>query len=213
MIVPFPNPAGANNFGLVDLGSVKDFCKSVKQAFPEPLTRSFRGVMKGLPGDDGKALAAVHQVGNYQCSVVANVEDLYTTIDWTKFTMPEDLEERLAVLRDEDVVPPDCGFVIAQATTAVQEDGFGVLFPGRHSFFPTCHEGNDSGVHDYDTVCYGFNMMLPMTDGNVEIEDVLEDLEDGKDAHRPTKKNQPPLSRPKYWYQQILFSSMFLFKI
>jgi hypothetical protein len=133
-------------------------------------------------------------VGNYQCSVVANVEDLYTTIDWTKFTMPEDLEERLAVLRDEDVVPPDCGFVIAQATTAVQEDGFGVLFPGRYSFFPTCHEGNDSGVHDYDTVCYGFNMMLPMTDGNVENEDVLEDLEAAFDPVAVWSKDGTPVA-------------------
>lgn len=158
MVVPFPNPTRATRFALVDATTTSDFRTQAEKALVDSGSLGFG--MDGLTNQRAATYAAVHDVGNYRCSVVPDLASLQHSIDWAKFQFPDDLEARLAVLNDPSVVPPGCGFVVAQAIKSVSKDGFGVLFPGHHSLFPTCHEGN-SALHDYDAVCYGFNMVLP----------------------------------------------------
>jgi hypothetical protein len=160
MIVPFPNPGAATRFGLVDVTSTKEFRQHTEATLRD--TGDFLDGMMERHTLQYAATnkAAVHDVGNYRCSVVPSLEALRGTIDWDRFVRPTDLEARLSVLQDTSIVPPHSGFIVAQAIKSVAKDGFGVVFPGHHAFFPTCHEGNSS-VHDYDVVCYGFNMVLP----------------------------------------------------
>ena len=176
MIVPFPNPSGSTRFGLVDARSTTGFRKKVNKAmqplFMKKQGYSARSMNLGAATD---AMAPGHEVGNYRCTIAPNLDALFTSINWARFTVPSDLDARLSVLRDTSVVPPHCGFVIAEAMRSVKEDGFGVVFPGNHSFFPTCHEGT-SATHTYDTQCYGFNALLP--EGTVfQDADVMRELE------------------------------------
>jgi hypothetical protein len=101
MIVPFPNPGRATVFGLVDASQTKRFRTAVKEAIPQPRSRA----ALSSPGASRSAPAAVHIVGNYQCSVVPDLEALRDTIDWTRFKQPADWEARLSVLEDRSVIP------------------------------------------------------------------------------------------------------------
>ncbi len=69
MIVPFANPEHATEFGLVDASKTKAFRLAVKECIPQP--RSSLGASRSRAGDP--KLAAVHVVGNYQCSVVPDL--------------------------------------------------------------------------------------------------------------------------------------------
>jgi len=108
-----------------------------------------------LDGDDD--YAAVHTVGNYRVSVVPSLAALWASVDWSKFNTPRDLAARIAVLNDTSIVPATCGFVVAQANTRVSNDGFGLVYPGAHVWFPTCHESNATGMHEYDVAMYSCN--------------------------------------------------------
>lgn len=169
MIVPFPNPTNATEFVFVDVGQTKKFRTTVNSHFARHEKHARSQALNASFSDSrgGYEMAAVVQVGNYQCSAVPSADHLTTSIDWSRFTVPADLRTRLAVLQDKSIIPADCGFVVAEAVRNVVKDGFGIAFPGRHGFFPTCHEGNASGVHDFDVCCYGFNVTLPPTLGTV----------------------------------------------
>jgi hypothetical protein len=161
MIVPFPNPTNTERLGLVDVTTTKEF-RAVTKDVMDPKPKGFGTLGLRSQHTDGFSTnyAPVHEVGNYKCSVVPNLDALRSAIDWSRFTVPHDLAARLSVLDDPTLVPPSSGFVVAEAIRSVKEDGFGVVFPGHHAFFPTCHEG-PATVHNYDVVCYGFNVLLP----------------------------------------------------
>lgn len=155
MIVPFPNLSSRSDFGLFNVSKTKGFRRQVVRAF-----KKYETTTKNISRRNARSMAdsfvPVLEVGNYRCSVVSNAEALATSIDWSKFHTPADLEQRLSVVSDPEL-NGGCGFVVAEAFRSVRDDGFGIVFPGRHVFFPTCHEGNESGFHDYDVCCYGFN--------------------------------------------------------
>ncbi len=174
MIVPFPNPTGATRFGLIDGTSTSTFRSKAKTALVSKHTLMGRSL--GTYGTNQKAASyePVHDIGNYRCTIAPNIAALQSSIDWSKFNVPHDLEARLSVLHNSAIVPANSGFVIAEATASVKNDGFGIVFPGHHAFFPTCHEG-PSDTHEYDVVCYGFNTILPRGDTH-ESETIMKDL-------------------------------------
>jgi hypothetical protein len=163
MIVPFPNPSHADEFGLVDVQHTLGFRSAVSAAFKQYETRDVMLQNATLSASSFGATrdkAEIIQVGNYKCSVVPNLDALLRTVQWDRFSVPADLHERLSVLNDPCIVPADCGFVVAEATRSIRDDGFGIVFPGRHAFLPTCHEGGKA-LHDFDVCCYAANAILP----------------------------------------------------
>jgi hypothetical protein len=184
MIVPFPNPGGASRIGLVDASACAEFRRRAQSQFAQYEVRDRKLAAKSSNLETATSLgyAPVLEVGNYKCSVVPNAAELFTHIDWSQFTAPADLEARLSVAKDTAVVPADCGFVVCEALKNVTDDGFGVVYPGRQIFFPTCHEGNGA-THDYDVCCYGFNCLVQ--DASVTLSGrEFEAGEAGKDAWR-----------------------------
>jgi hypothetical protein len=163
MIVPFPNPTGAAEFGLVDIAGTKQYRERVETAFKRYETSPAMFMNQSYGLDGAKSVrgrpAAVIEVGNYRCSVVPNAEALLTSVQWHRFHTPADLATRLSVLQSPSVLPAGCGFVVAEAMRTVRKDGFGIVFPGDHVFFPTCHEGGPA-EHDYDVCCYAANGAL-----------------------------------------------------
>jgi hypothetical protein len=112
-----------------------------------------------IKGRKDKGKLKVHRVGNYEISIAPTVADLMERIDWTKFTKPADFNVRLQTLTDKELLPFECGYVIAKAVVSVKNDGFGVLFPDPgFVYFPTCHE-NDSKTANkkYDVRCYSYD--------------------------------------------------------
>ena len=154
MIVPFPNDVGTQHVGLVNAGETKTFRDSVVRAFPDMrLTSNARLQSYGVKSTDD--FAAVHAIGNYNCSVVGSFEELMSRVDWSKFSRPVDFEARVSVFADAYLNLTQCGFVIAEAFQSVENDGFGVVYPGSRVLFPTCHEGGRP-MHVYDACCYAF---------------------------------------------------------
>jgi hypothetical protein len=157
MIVPFPNPHNATEFGLVDMRHTRTFRKQVTRAFAAHEHRITTNATYGAKSlGVVQEMAAVVEIGNYKCSVVPNVEALFSKVQWHRFHTPSDIALRLAVLRDSTVIPPHCGFVVAEAVRSVQDDGFGIVYPGKDVFFPTCHEGGPP-THLFDVCCYAAN--------------------------------------------------------
>jgi hypothetical protein len=193
MIVPFPNPTGAKDFGLVDATTTVAWRKAVVDAAPKFFKKEAYSL--NLSKDSRAASIAyepVREVGNYRVSIAPDVDTLLQGIDWSRFKAPADLETRLAVLRDGAVMPCGgaAGFVVAEAIRSVKDDGFGIVFPGRHAFFPTCHEGAGRALTDFDVDCYGVNMFMP---GEAPLASVRLNLQEEDDANRlPTTL---PLSR------------------
>lgn len=104
--------------------------------------------------EDDAGFVPVIEVGDYKCSVVFSVDELLTKVDWSQFQTPADLDQRLEVLQDARLMPPNAAFVVAEAIPGKEGRGFGVVYPSRTVFFPTCHEGNATGMHDFDVTCY-----------------------------------------------------------
>ena len=170
MIVPFPNPGGEAALKDVLLTPYEPW-KAVTSGI-EDLFASERLMTQSLGARNGggrDSLRPVHRVGKYQVSVAPNAETLLRTIDWRRFDVPEDLDARLAVMRDPNVCPATCGFVVAQAVEDVQDDGFAVVYPGGDVFLPTCHENVARGFDDsvsYDAKCYVVDA-IPLWNGRV----------------------------------------------
>lgn len=157
MIVPFPNPTSARRFGLVDVSRTRGFRQQLVDVFaPHEPARPMSKYLNATDGMRSQSYAAVLTVGNYKCSVVPSLAELNSSIDWSRFTVPADLASRLSVLGDTSVIPAHCGFVVAEALTSVVNDGFGIVYPGRDLWLPTCHE-TSSAPPSYDVCCYAFN--------------------------------------------------------
>jgi hypothetical protein len=162
MIVPIPNPTGTERFHLVDYAAVKPWCAAVQEAAKIDYTGMYSLMNKGgeCDDDDDVPKLAVHTVGNYAISVAPNLDALHRRIDWTRFRRPADLDRRMAILSDPKTMPCDgaAAFVVAEARETVTQDGFGIIYPGLHAYWPTCHEGRAGEPTKFDVRCYGVNM-------------------------------------------------------
>jgi hypothetical protein len=147
-IVPFPNPSGAKEFGLLSASDFKMFRTQVFGAF-RGATGHSAGTIVGF--------APVLRAGGYKCSIAPDLAALRTAIDWSRFTVPDDIVARLDVLRDEAAIPSTCGFVVAEAEASVIDAGFGVVYPGSDVWFPVGH----GPWHKEDVSCYAFDAHLP----------------------------------------------------
>jgi hypothetical protein len=170
MIVPFPNAGGEAALKDVLLTPYEPW-KAVTGGI-EDLFATDDFAMQSLGARNSASrdsMRPVHRVGKYQVSVAPNAETLLRTIDWRRFDVPEDLDARLAVMRDPNVCPATCGFVVAQAVEDVQNDGFAVVYPGGDVFLPTCHKRSARGYDDsvsYDAKCYVVDA-IPLWNGRV----------------------------------------------
>ena len=167
MIVAIPNPTLAKRFGLFDVALAKALRGDLNECFRKYQHRMLiktNGYSKELLGFEleGYDMAPVHDIGNYRISVAVNHAALMSSIDWSKFTLPLDFGQRLVALSDPCVVPPHAAFVVAEALKSVKDDGFAVLFPGRATWFPTCHESQAAGTeYEYDALLYAGNATAP----------------------------------------------------
>lgn len=154
MIVPIPNNSNCDNFGLLNINNNKKFtktlieeCDKVKPNKPE-LSLNFGNSSYG-----SKSLIDVHNIGNYKISVASNIDELFNNIDWDKFKLPDDFDNRKSTLFNTSLYKGNYAYVVAQATKSVKDDGFGIAYPDPdYDYFPTAHEG--SGLVDYDVECY-----------------------------------------------------------
>ena len=159
MIVPFPNPKKADNFGLVDVST--DRMKAFRKTLYEHCEW-----LKPVENADiflcaGPVMKKIHNIGNYDISVANNLEELKKNIDWTKFRKPENFEMRLSTFTNKDLYPEDNYFyVVASARIRVNNDGFGVVYPDPgYDYFPTAHEikNNPEELVKYDVKLYNFS--------------------------------------------------------
>ena len=167
MIVPFPNPTQTRRVGMFDVRTADTLRAGLKSTFSRYEMGRGYGVdsLSGsLMRKSRSAALPVHIVGNYKISVAPNAAELMANIDWSKFTLPADLALRLTAITDASVVPFNAGFVVAEAITSVKDDGFAVVYPGRSTWFPTCHETQTPGtLYDYDVLLYAINATSPDT--------------------------------------------------
>ena len=154
MIVPFPNPTGASVFGIIDARATEPIRTTLRAKCLAHELVHYEAYKK--EGSSGRgSVAKVHEVGNYKISMVANASQLMESIDWRKFNVPPDFAMRLSVVNAASIVPATCGFVVAEAIVSVKNDGFAILYPGLHAWFPTCHEASStSTTQAYDVRLY-----------------------------------------------------------
>ena len=169
MIVAVPNPTQTKRFGLFDAADASKLIEGMQATFKTYEHK--RRILEDNSGRDllsfgveGFDMAPVHEVGNYRISVAYNYAALMSSIDWSKFTLPPDFSQRLAALSDPSTVPAHAAFVVAEAVKSVIDDGFAVLFPGRSTWFPTCHERQAPGTeYVYDALLYAGDAAAPWT--------------------------------------------------
>jgi hypothetical protein len=71
------------------------------------------------------------------------------------FQCPPDAAARLSVVREASICPPSCGFVLVQCRDDVDsDDGFVVVYPSEDVMLPTCRQGGDGGLVNYDVTCF-----------------------------------------------------------
>jgi hypothetical protein len=163
MIVPFPNPSNADNFGLVNVTT--DKMKAFRKKLFEECER-----LKPIEQDDGilylsaepsYTLKPIHNIGNYNISVANNLQELEKNIDWNKFSKPDNFDMRYTTFRNKTIYPESnyC-YVVAEARVSVKNDGFGFVYPDcGHDYFPTAHEIESDILDDvdYDVKLYNFS--------------------------------------------------------
>uniref|UniRef100_A0A6C0ECW6 Uncharacterized protein n=1 Tax=viral metagenome TaxID=1070528 RepID=A0A6C0ECW6_9ZZZZ len=154
MIVPFPKSNKPIAMMDISTKNMKRFRQDVVSLMPKPRSKGmyFNALSDSLGCD--KSLK-VHEIGNYNISIAPNLKSLNNNVDWSKFTKPMDFNERVNTLRNKNLYPIECVYVVAQAVENVKDDGFGILYENRgFDYFPTAHEGN--GLVSYDVECYHF---------------------------------------------------------
>ena len=157
MLVPFPNPTAAEEFGLVPYTDVAEHMTRLREVFkPDRRARGGGAARSSWP----PFTVPVVRVGNYDVSVVPRVADLTHRVRWRRFGLAppgEDpqLAARLAPLSDTRVTPADSAVLVAvlardaSGSPTAGRDGFCLLYPagpGGHLWFPTAHEGKGEGV-------------------------------------------------------------------
>ena len=143
MIVPIPNIYNINDFGLVDVST--DKMKHFRKTFFEKCDK-LKPVTRGLNFSYSNNLSSgkkmVHEIGNYRISVANNLDDLMNNIDWSKFELPSNFNDRFSTLQDSNLYPDkQYAYVVAQSQKSVKDDGFGIAYPDvGYEYFPTAHE-------------------------------------------------------------------------
>jgi len=158
MVVPFPKRNG--EIGLVDISTenMKDFRKLVfteceKLKPEEPPSRSYGGILlcsNSMPKKE------IYEIGNYNISVADNLNELLNNIDWSKFTKPNDFDERINIMKNKQIYQEDEYFyIVAECLKPIKNDGFGVVYPDcGYDYFPTAHE--KLGIVNFDVKMYNF---------------------------------------------------------
>jgi hypothetical protein len=165
MIVAIPNPFNFESFGLVDIStpSYKLFRSDVNTKCQDLVPYNASSVNFSLSSDSYSyksrgANLIVNKVGNYDISVAPNLDALYNRIDWSYFQKPNDLDIRMSTFTNKQLFPFSCAYVVAVATNAIKDDGFGIMYPDpKFTYFPTCHENNSNNKFEYDVKCYNFS--------------------------------------------------------
>ena len=146
MIVPIPNIYNVNNFGLVDVSSdkMKYFRKELFRVC-DRLKPATRGMLSYSNSVGDRSMKKVHKIGNYRISVADNLNELHQNIDWSKFELPSNFNDRFATLQDTNLYPDkQYAYVVAQSQNSIKDDGFGIVYPDvGYEYFPTAHEVPD----------------------------------------------------------------------
>jgi len=172
MIVPFPLENG--RYGEVELVEIRHLAScldDVVGAFQESTDTDLMNY-----SNSGASHLLVHQIGNYRISVAPDLDDLQARVDWDKFVLPSNLEERMETLKDEVLYPYACGYVVAEVIDgSVSNDGFMLVYPDPgFRYFPTAHERGTGDLDEkrrlgflgpaplvelvkYDVVCYSID--------------------------------------------------------
>jgi len=153
MIVPFPLDENRyDECALADIKYFEEYMSQIRDSFGNiPYSNSY-----SLNSYSGPAKLHVHQVGNYQISIAPNLDELTTRVDWDKFTLPVNFQSRLDTLKNEQLYPWPCGYVVAEVNGgSVSNDGFALAYPNPgFAYFPTAHEDNGGEIVYYDVDCY-----------------------------------------------------------
>lgn len=163
MVVPFPVEKGTTfgQIGLVDIStkSMKNLRDSIESLKPVSRSASTLLGMKSYSTNSTEPIE-VHTVGNYNISVATTLHDLLNRIDWNKFKKPDDFEQRMKGLKNENLYPSQYNYfyVVASAIENIKNDGFGIVYPQLKDCFyiPTAHEDN-SLHHKYDVEIFSFD--------------------------------------------------------
>lgn len=180
MIVPIPNIYNVDNFGLVDVSSdkMKHFRKTLFKEC-DRLKPPTRGLYAYTNSAGDRSMKKVHKIGNYRISVADNLNQLMNNIDWSKFELPSNFNDRFSTLQDTSLYPDkQYAYIVAQSQNSIKNDGFGIVYPDvGYEYFPTAHEvpdkfssfggmnnlGNDflnqqtSNTVDYDVKIYNLS--------------------------------------------------------
>ena len=179
MIVVVPSDPGMD-VGFIDISnpSVKELCSTLVSegeklidydSLKKSKSRSlaFDGA---LSYNSTNSVAMVHQIGNYEISAVYRPEDLYRKIDWSRFSKPADLDQRIQTIMNKKLFPfiNDAGeggaIIICKAINEIKDDGFGIIYRATllKKYYPTCHEdSSETESYNYDVKLYGLVPDLP----------------------------------------------------
>lgn len=158
MIVVVPSDPDAD-IGLVDIQTqnIKQLCEHLETSSKkitkyDNYNRSMRSNSVTLSSTnfmyDDMIKAKIHNIGNYEISVVNSVDEIKTKIDWTHFTMPDNLDHRINTINNKNLFPfvgtveGNYRVIICKATENNEDDGFGIVYKAYFltKYFPVCHE-------------------------------------------------------------------------
>ena len=173
MIVVVPTDPNID-VGFIDISNpnVKELCSTLvsegKKLIDYDSLKKSKSRSLGLDSSrsysSNNSVAMVHRVGNYDISAVYRPEDLYTKIDWNRFTKPADLDQRIQTIMNKRLFPfiNDAGeggaIIICKAINEITDDGFGVIYRSTDitKYYPTCHEDSpETKSYIYDVKLYG----------------------------------------------------------
>ena len=156
--VPFPvDKNNKNRIAMLDITkfNVKSFINNTKDLKPQ-----MKNMYRTFSYDcDSFSLSAkplkVHDVGNYKISIAHSIQDVINRVDWNVFHKPPNFNVRVNTLSNKQLYPDnyDWIYVVAMATTDIEDDGFGILYPSdKIDYFPIAHEFKDDYINkvDYD---------------------------------------------------------------
>lgn len=164
MIIPIPNPFKVTNFGLVDTST------ALMKQFTQQVVKSCNNLKDYPPeGDNYAVLRAskpipIQKVGKYEISVAYNLHDLKHSIDWSHFTLPENIKDRYKTFSNKEFYPFPCAYVVAKAVENISDDGFGVIYPDpEFHYIPTVRENiNKETKFDLDVYLFTHKMFTRM---------------------------------------------------
>jgi hypothetical protein len=167
MVVPFAvDPhTPTSQIGLVDISTneMKKLRKNIESLKPVSKSYMYTNESRSYSLGVSKVLE-VHKIGNYNISVATSRTKLLNNIDWTKFTKPDDYEERVRTFSNKNLYPDKYAYfyIVASAIENIKDDGFGIVYPrlsDGNIYIPTAHE-DTSQTHEFDVELFAFGKNL-----------------------------------------------------